>query len=1140
MAAGVLVSTVGTVQTWRDNQQAVTSAFAQEANRVADAALARVNVYQYGLRGAAGAVHAAGVEVITRQQFHDYVAARDLGTEFPGARGFGVVRRIREQDIEVFTARARADHQPDYTVHSFGAHHGDLLVVQYVEPQALNSQALGLDLGSEVHRRKAALDSTILGEAQLTAPITLVQDSVKFAQSFLMLRPLYQSTDVPPTPQARIATSVGWTFVPLVMSDVLHGLQVDPQRVYLEFADITERDQPMLFYAGPGAQPTDPKASRYEIERLVFGRVWRMRFTAGPHFAGSVRQTSIGWVFGLGVLSSLLLAVLVQLLKVSRRRQQQVIAQQARLAAIVESSADAIISMDLRGIVVSWNLGAMRLFGYTSAEAMGRPLCDLITPESDLLEQQHSLERVARGEVVSGLHRVRRRNDGQHLDVSVTLSPIHAPEGGVIGVSKTVRDISEQKAAEARIIELNQNLEAQVMQRTQELTQLNHLFESILGAATDVAIVATDVNGLTQVFNTGAEQMFGYRAAEVIGIHTPQLWHEPEELAAINASISERFHRPLAGVQGFIQSSMEPGQAQHYQCTMVRKNGERVSVQLVVTAIREPSGTLTGFLGIAIDVTAQRQLELSLKLAKEEADSANRAKSVFLANMSHEIRTPMNAVLGMLHLVLQTNLSLGQHDFITKAQTAARLLLGLLNDILDYSKIEAGKLHIEALPFEIDVLLQDLAVVMAGNQTNSAVEVIFDVDPQLPAVVIGDRLRLQQVLINLSGNALKFTSVGQVILSITQLRRSATDITLRFAVVDSGIGMNAEQLRRIFEGFVQAEISITRRFGGTGLGLLICRRLTRMMGGELNVQSELHVGSRFWFDITLGVSDQPPELLAQQLIATPKRLNVLVVDDNAVSAEILLRTLQGLGWNAEHASTADEAFAAVSHSLNPGPPFDVVLMDWRMPDTDGLSAATQLKQRSDLQPSPPVVMISAYGQEMLAQERQSAELPYVGMLNKPATVSQLSRTLTDAARGLTMALQDTRVPAAPITRRLLGRRLLLVEDNKVNQLVASAMLRSEGAEVEVAGGGVEGVHAVMASSVPYDAVLMDVQMPDIDGFEATRRIRAQPRFARLPIVAMTANVTENDRRECFSAGMNEHVGKPIELDRLVGILLDLL
>jgi PAS domain S-box-containing protein len=1135
LAAGLLVSGGAAWHTWRADQFAVSSAIEREANRVADAALSRVSLYQYGLHGLAATVHAFGIDRMTQRQFRDYVSARNLAVEFPGARGFGLVRRVPEHEEGRFEDRVRADQRPEFNVHALGTHSGERMIVQYIEPTAANLGGSGLDIASEQHRREAAQAATLRGEVQLTAPINLVQDLGTSRQSFLMLLPLYQGPTVPASIEQRQASAVGWTYTALVISEVLQGLSVDDRLLHLQFSDITTPGESVAFYTGPRPLADARGSASFSIDRQVFGRVWRLEFTAYPAFVNSVRQTSPWLVLGLGTLASLLLAVVVQLIKDGRRRQRTVIAQQARLAAIVESSGDAIVGLDLQGILTSWNRGAEQIFGYSVGQALGWHWHSLVDAGGEADTLAADLQRVAKGEVVSGLQTVRCPGASRPLQVALTLSPIRAANGHVTGVSMTVRDVSEQKAAEAKIIHLNQNLEVQVAERTAELTASNTLLEGILAAASEVAIVATDLDGTIRVFNAGAQSMLGYTAEEMIGLQTPQVYHDHDELAALNARLSERHGRALDGMRGFIANAAELGPAQQYSCHLVRKNGDRFPVQLVVSAIRNPAGQPTGFLGIAIDVTAQHQLQKSLEQAKNEADAANRAKSAFLANMSHEIRTPMNAVLGMLHLVMQTELSVGQHDFLTKAQSAARLLLGLLNDILDYSKIEAGKLLIEHLPFDLDLLLQDLAVVLAGNQTNEAVEVIFDIDPQIPVHLLGDRLRLQQILINLAGNALKFTSTGQIVLQVGVLQRSESRISLRFAVIDSGIGISPDQLRRIFEGFTQAEASIARRFGGTGLGLLICRRLTRLMGSELQVESDLHKGSRFWFDLDLTLGEQSAERREQ-----PARLNVLVVDDNPVCGEIFLRTLQGLGWQAHHVHSAGQAFAALRERFAAQQPYDVVLMDWRMPGMDGLQAARVLRQRADLQPAPPVVMITAYGREILAQEEPQGSRAFAGLLTKPVTVSQLSQALIDALRGVPMLSNSARVLPRAGIKRLAGLRLLLVEDNKVNQLVASALLQAEGARVEVAVGGVEGVQAVMTATVPFDAVLMDVQMPDIDGFEATRRIRRHIRFDSLPIIAMTANVSEEDQRACFAAGMDEHVGKPIDVERLVSILLDFL
>jgi PAS domain S-box-containing protein len=567
---------------------------------------------------------------------------------------------------------------------------------------------------------------------------------------------------------------------------------------------------------------------------------------------------------------------------------------------------------------------------------------------------------------------------------------------------------------------------------------------------------------------------------------------------------------------------------------IVRPDGSIRYVQAGAFIERDADGKATRVVGINFDITDRKEFEATLLEAKRLAEEATVAKGQFVANMSHEIRTPMNAVLGMLQLLRQTNLDARQADYAAKAQTAARSLLSLLNDILDYSKIDARKMELDRHPFDLETLMRDLAVVLSCNLGDKNIELLFEVDPALPRMLTGDQLRLQQILINLAGNAIKFTQKGRVTISLIELARMPELITLRFAVSDTGIGIAAEQIDRIFEGFTQAEASTTRRFGGTGLGLVISRHLVGLMGGELRVESAVGIGSRFWFDIPFKIADGTP-LVAPT--GGPKR-HILVVDDNPFAGEILIRTIKALGWEVDYAPGGAESVAMVIEAKQRSCPFDAVIMDWHMPEFDGLKAARLIKKEAGTFNRPVVIMGTVFGREQLVEVADGQDPPFVDLLSKPITplqlVESIQRALGEPENVNRQVPAELRSP-----KRLVGLRVLVVEDNALNRQVVFELLREEGAEVSLADGGLPGVELVMRDVGMFDVVIMDVQMPGIDGLEATRRIRADRRFQSLPILAMTANATNADRAKCLEAGMSEHVGKPIDIDEVVSILLAL-
>ncbi len=768
---------------------------------------------------------------------------------------------------------------------------------------------------------------------------------------------------------------------------------------------------------------------------------------------------------------------------------------EALLARLLAIADDAVIVADAEHRILLFNEGAERMFGHRQADVLGQPL-ELLLPES--ARQHHGNHMRAFAQSPRAARRMGersdihgRRADGSLFDAEASIS--HVEIAGRTCFTAILRDVSETRLAQQRLADSESRFRG-------------------LAAAAPVGIFQTDTQGGCIYVNDRWCEIAGMSAPEAAGNGWLRALHPADR-----DRVLRNWREALAG-RGQFQTRYR----------FLRPDGSESWVNGNAIASRGEGGLVNGHIGTVTDITESHHQSLALERAKSEAESAARAKSLFLANMSHELRTPLNAVIGMTTLLLDTPMSEDQRDFARTIRASGETLLEIINGILDYSKADVGKLELEHRPFDLRRCVEESLDLVTPRALEKSLNLAYQIEDGTPESLIGDATRVRQILVNLLSNAVKFTHQGEVFVTVEAEPLPGPECRLRFAVKDTGIGIAADQLPRLFQSFTQVDASTTRKYGGTGLGLAISKRLAELMGGGVAVHSEPGHGSVFTvtLQVQVAASAEPADFLQHDAPALVGK-RILVVDDNLTNRRIVTQLALRWGMQPSTFPSALEALDRVRH----GEHFDVAVLDMSMPEMDGIDLAREVRRRRTPQQLP-IVILTSLGQRQTLQVGQGAGL--AACLPKPIKAAHLFNTLVAVIEGRQLALPEP-APAPPPRAAHQPLRVLLAEDNAINQRVAMRLLKHLGYEPDLAVDGAQVLRAVAERT--YDVVLMDIQMPEIDGVQAARQIVRQRGADGLPrIVAMTANAMPGDRETYIEAGMDGYLPKPIELADLAAVL----
>jgi polar amino acid transport system substrate-binding protein len=769
-------------------------------------------------------------------------------------------------------------------------------------------------------------------------------------------------------------------------------------------------------------------------------------------------------------------------------RTQELAYSEQKSKLITSSVADGIVGVDKKGKFIFANESAVRIFGYSEKEILSHDVISLFAGENqEGLKFEDTLihKAIVNKEIIRVANEEILISGAKTLPLEYSLSPVEDDESDLACVI-ALQDITER------------------LKETERL-------EKMLAHLPVCMVIMNKEDEVEQINQTGVE-LLGFTREEIVG--QPVDLFIPDEQVESHKALLKKF---------FKEESTIDTQDLDREFRVKHKSGKLIEIQAVYTPVHFFNGTYAAVM--VRDITAEKQAETALVEAKRISDDASKAKSDFLANMSHEIRTPMNAIMGMSHLALACQLDRKPHNYVTKVFKAAESLLGIINDILDFSKIEAGKLDIETIDFNLHDTFDDLANIIALKASEKGLELLFDISPDVPTILKGDPLRLNQILINLAGNAVKFTDHGQIVIAVAVAKRDAIEdeITLTFSVTDSGIGMDDAQQQKLFQSFSQADSSITRKYGGTGLGLTISKKLVELMNGEIWLTSEPGVGSCFSFNAQLKISGKSNTEQCDRQKSFLEDKRILIVDDNALALDVLSSILASFHCHVVTASSGEEAIELTKQATIA---FDFIMLDWKMPELDGIETYNIIKSQNDYHDNQ-FILITSNAHDSDATENLKNSINNV--LIKPVTSSsifdEMMRLSGEDAFGSSRKMKKDDVLISH-QQKLVGAKILLVEDNELNQELATELLTQSNIIVELAENGAIAVDKVAVNN--YDGVLMDLQMPIMDGFTATKIIREN--HPDLPIIAMTANAMVSDKEKVIEVGMNAHITKPINVN----------